>query len=190
VHRVLIGHLGLRCQIQIVPSKLEGFGIAAIEGMSHNACIIASNVAGLTDIIKHEENGLLVEYGDVFQLAHSIEKLINDSRFNYMKVVMIKTSYRDIYKLLILSKKFPIKEIKDNYVVPTFNFKNFIINLFYLINLIIFIIIIMFINQFIINILIVLNHIFIIIATILSILRLLLYYLLINCIIIIYNTIL
>ena len=48
------------------------------EYMASGTPLITSSVGQLTEIIKQDENGLLVEPGDVIALAQAMEKLIND----------------------------------------------------------------------------------------------------------------
>lgn len=61
----------------IIPSISEGFSLVIGESMALGKAIIATNIGGISDLIKHERNGLLVEPGDVKSLAITIEKLYN-----------------------------------------------------------------------------------------------------------------
>lgn len=49
----------------LLPSLEEGLGLVAIEAMALGIPVIASNVGGLKEVITHNENGLLVNPGDV-----------------------------------------------------------------------------------------------------------------------------
>jgi L-malate glycosyltransferase len=59
----------------LVPSEYEPFGLVAIEAMSLQKPVIASNVDGLAEIITNEENGILVPSKDPDAIAASIKKL-------------------------------------------------------------------------------------------------------------------
>ncbi len=69
-----------RCEIVVIPSIFEGFGIVAIEAMACKTPIIATNVPGLNSIIKNGENGLLVPPKDSRKLADAIVNLLNDCK--------------------------------------------------------------------------------------------------------------
>lgn len=67
----------------VMSSHIEGFGLAAVEGMSVGKPFIASDVDGLNDVIRGA--GLLFRHGDDKQLAELITPLINDKEL-YNKV--------------------------------------------------------------------------------------------------------
>lgn len=62
-------------------SKREGLGKCLLEGMIAEKPIIATNTRGPKELIKNEENGLLVDIGDIEQTAKYIELLyLNNSK--------------------------------------------------------------------------------------------------------------
>lgn len=61
------------CDVSIVSSHWEGFGLVAVEGMAAGLPVIASDVDGLNDVVRGA--GVLFEKGNVKQLAQEIEKL-------------------------------------------------------------------------------------------------------------------
>jgi len=63
--------------IFILPSRWEGLPISILEAMATGLPIIASDVGGVSDIIKHEENGILINPNPI-ELANALTKLIND----------------------------------------------------------------------------------------------------------------
>lgn len=64
-------------RIFAMPSLGETFGIAALEAMNIGLPVVASRVGGLSDLIQHNKNGLLVEKQNPQQLAENIIKLLN-----------------------------------------------------------------------------------------------------------------
>lgn len=62
----------------VCPSKRETFGLAPLEAMSYGVPVIASNIKGLTEVVKDEKNGLLFESENAEELAKKIDKLLND----------------------------------------------------------------------------------------------------------------
>lgn len=70
-----------RASLVIVPSRVEPFGNTAVEGLLAARPVIASCVQGLTEIIRHEQNGLLVAPADPADLAAAMERLLADPQF-------------------------------------------------------------------------------------------------------------
>ncbi|WP_230499254.1 glycosyltransferase family 4 protein [Sutcliffiella rhizosphaerae] len=65
------------CDILVVPSLYEPFGIVALEGMAAKKTVIAAKTGGLTSIISDEKNGLLFEPSDAVDLAEKLKHLLN-----------------------------------------------------------------------------------------------------------------
>ncbi len=64
--------------IFVLPSLNEGMGRVLVEAMAAEKPVIASNVGGIPDLVKHGRNGLLVPPGDSEVLADSILQLIRN----------------------------------------------------------------------------------------------------------------
>jgi glycosyltransferase involved in cell wall biosynthesis len=47
--------------LSTMPSHIETFGVAAIEAMARGKAVVASNVGGLPEVVKHRSTGLLVD---------------------------------------------------------------------------------------------------------------------------------
>ncbi|MDB5238796.1 MAG: glycosyltransferase [Candidatus Parcubacteria bacterium] len=65
--------------ISVNPSSMEGWGITSIEANACGTPVIASNVPGLRDSVRHGKNGLLVPHGDVAAFASNIIDLLSDA---------------------------------------------------------------------------------------------------------------
>lgn len=68
------------CDVFVLPSDGEGFGIVYLEAMAHAKPVIAANSRAVPEVVKHGETGLLVDYGNVEQLANSIVTMCLDQR--------------------------------------------------------------------------------------------------------------
>ena len=66
------------CDIFVVPSLSESFGLIFVEAMSWAKPVIACDVCGISDVVKHFESGILVRPKNEYQLAEALAKLIND----------------------------------------------------------------------------------------------------------------
>ena len=62
----------------VLPSLYEGLPLALLEAMASGLPCIATNVAGNSEVISHEENGLLVEPNSPDSLARAIMFLLED----------------------------------------------------------------------------------------------------------------
>lgn len=94
--------------IFVIPSRSEGFPNALLEAMAAGCCCVAFDfIAGPRDIIKKNENGIIIEYANVKILAKEIDLLINDEiKRKYLSINAIKV--RNKY-----SNENIIKEIED-----------------------------------------------------------------------------
>lgn len=61
----------------VFPTYTEGFGRIIVEGGLCGVPTIAYNVGGIPEVINHNNNGVLVEVGNVNQLGNEILKLLN-----------------------------------------------------------------------------------------------------------------
>ena len=64
--------------VVVVPSRFEGFGLTAAEAMAAGLPVVASNVDGLCEVVKHEETGYLVPPENSELLADRIIDLLAD----------------------------------------------------------------------------------------------------------------
>ena len=62
-HQDLLALFGL-VDLVVIPSLIEGFGIVAIEALSRGALVIASDAAGLDEIVRSGENGFQFPAGN------------------------------------------------------------------------------------------------------------------------------
>ncbi len=62
----------------VLPSEAEGFGLVLIEAMAAGIPVVATDVPGIKDVVKHESTGLLVPVRSPDSLAKAIKRLINE----------------------------------------------------------------------------------------------------------------
>jgi len=64
--------------IAVVPSRREAFGISAVEFMRMNVPVVAASVGGLTELIRHEQTGMLAEGLRGEGIAEAVDALARD----------------------------------------------------------------------------------------------------------------
>jgi glycosyltransferase involved in cell wall biosynthesis len=81
VGRVPLGevekHL-VRASVFCMPTKVEPFGIAPIEALTHRIPVVASRIGALPDIVQHGKTGLLVAPDSVDELADALFTLLSN----------------------------------------------------------------------------------------------------------------
>lgn len=74
----VVRQLHQRADVFVLPSRAEGLPVACIEAMAMGTVSIASRITGIPELIEHGVSGLLVEAGDVLDLAAAIALLQAD----------------------------------------------------------------------------------------------------------------
>ena len=62
----------------VMPSFWEGLPLALVHAMGAGLPVVASAVAGVPEVVRHGETGLLVQPGDVDGLANALARLVDD----------------------------------------------------------------------------------------------------------------
>ncbi|MEM7263373.1 MAG: N-acetyl-alpha-D-glucosaminyl L-malate synthase BshA [Planctomycetota bacterium] len=69
------------CDLMLLPSENESFGLVALEAMACGVPVVATARGGLPEVVVHGETGFLTEVGDVEAMAtHSLDLLADSSR--------------------------------------------------------------------------------------------------------------
>lgn len=70
-----------KSKIAILTSNCEGLGMGILESICYkNAVVCTKSDGGITDLVKHEKSGLIVDRNDHEAFARSMEKLMNDDQ--------------------------------------------------------------------------------------------------------------
>jgi glycosyltransferase involved in cell wall biosynthesis len=77
-YREDIGAVLQRCAVVAVPSHWEGFGLVAAEALAAGKPVVASNASSLPEIVRDEQEGLLIAPRDSNALAGAIVRLLQD----------------------------------------------------------------------------------------------------------------
>ncbi|MDW3196945.1 MAG: glycosyltransferase family 4 protein [Cytophagales bacterium] len=76
-HQQVLNHYPLM-DVNILASKMDGFGLTLVEAMALGVPVIGSDFGGIRSVIGDNENGLLFENGDIHGLADQINALLYD----------------------------------------------------------------------------------------------------------------
>ncbi|MDE6859329.1 MAG: glycosyltransferase family 4 protein [Duncaniella sp.] len=110
-----MGYLG-NADVMVLPSYVEGLPISILEGCAFGLPAISTTVGGIPDIIKDENNGILIAPGDVAALATAMRKfienpsLIESYSYNALKAFApyaiheVKEKLRSIYENVLLQE--------------------------------------------------------------------------------------
>jgi glycosyltransferase involved in cell wall biosynthesis len=64
--------------IFVLPSYAEGLPMALLEAMSYALPVVTTPVGGIPGVIRHGENGLLVDPGDIQGITAALASLLQD----------------------------------------------------------------------------------------------------------------
>ena len=62
-----------------LPSRSDSFGLVLLEAWANGCANLAYRAGGIAEVIHHEEDGILVNCGDVEALAIELIKLVRDA---------------------------------------------------------------------------------------------------------------
>lgn len=91
--------------ILLLTSKTEGTPMIVLEAMALNCPVVASNVGGLADIIRSNEDGILVDTRDPTQFSVPCLELLNDA--DKLKSFS-QNAYKKVHEKYCLSSSLPI----------------------------------------------------------------------------------
>ncbi|HXE75803.1 MAG TPA: glycosyltransferase family 4 protein [Candidatus Xenobia bacterium] len=64
------------CDVFVLPSDQEGFGIVYLEAMAHHKPVVASRAGGAPEVVTDGETGLLIEHGNQAALVTALSTLL------------------------------------------------------------------------------------------------------------------
>jgi phosphatidylinositol alpha-mannosyltransferase len=77
----------------VLPSLAEGFGLVLIEAMAAGVPVVATDVPGIRDVLRHDQTGLLARPADPISLAACIGRIVRDQK---LRQRLIETAAADV----------------------------------------------------------------------------------------------
>ena len=91
----------------LLPSQSESFGLVALEAMSAEVPVVASNIGGLPEVVEHGATGYLHDAGDTAGFVSSVLKLLSNER---LRRTMGRRARR------VAKQRFSTDEMVDRYI--------------------------------------------------------------------------
>ncbi len=73
-----VRHFYAALDVFAMPSRTDSFGIVFLEAWANGLPVVAASAGGVREVVRHDQTGLLVPFGDHERLAESLHALIAD----------------------------------------------------------------------------------------------------------------
>lgn len=95
------------CDLFVMPSEKESFGLAALEAMACEVPVISSNTGGLPELILQGKTGFMSNVGDVEDMARNALFILSDENLPAFKAAALERAKEfDIHNILPKYEKF------------------------------------------------------------------------------------
>lgn len=94
--------------VGVVPSRYEEFGLVIAEFMQMHVPVIAADVGGVRETVRHEINGLLVPSGDASAAAGAVRRMMDDAP---MRERLVAQGYVDTLDLTVSKGVLPLVRV-------------------------------------------------------------------------------
>lgn len=92
--------------IQAKKGDTEGLGVVLLEAIACGTPVIGTNIGGISDIIKNNQTGLLVEQKNSEQLGEAVIKLLENKKIRKQLIKNAQKHIKDIFSWEVVSEKF------------------------------------------------------------------------------------
>ena len=95
----------VKSDLFLMTSLWEGFSIALLEAMATGLPIIATEVGGNSEAIKHNKTGLLIPKNNIGETINAISQLIENSEKRIMLGIQARIKFYKQHTIEIMMKK-------------------------------------------------------------------------------------
>src|SRR5262249_32736437 len=94
----MVFHQMNKATLVVIPSRIEGFGLVALEAALMARPVVAMRVGGLSEVVVHEETGLLVEQDAVGGITKAILFLLGRPQTANMFGAAARRRAQEVFK--------------------------------------------------------------------------------------------
>jgi glycosyltransferase involved in cell wall biosynthesis len=92
--------------IFVLPSRSEGLPLTLIEAMAHGKAIVANRITSVSECVSDNVSGLLVNQGDVYSLATTIRRLIEDPALCVRLAAGARAAYETNFQFSMMAERY------------------------------------------------------------------------------------
>lgn len=103
------------CDLFIMPSESESFGLAALEAMACQVPVISTNTGGLPELNVNGVTGFMSNVGDTDDMAANALKILKDNNVlqQFKQNAMKRAAEFDIHKILPLYENYYLRVVEE-----------------------------------------------------------------------------
>ncbi len=99
--------LMMNCDVFVLPSEIEAFGISLIEAMACKKPVVVTNIGAFTEIVKHKETGIIIPLHSPQDIAEAIIELFKNPDLRYKIGLFARKE---------IENRFDIAKISEDYL--------------------------------------------------------------------------
>lgn len=103
--RADVGRILAAADVFCLPSRHEGLPVSLLEGMAAGLPCVATRVGGVPELVRHGENGLLVEAAAPAALAAALERVVSDRALAQRLGAAAQTTVEERFSLAAAARR-------------------------------------------------------------------------------------
>jgi glycosyltransferase involved in cell wall biosynthesis len=95
-----------QADIFVLPSRTEGVSNALLEAMAYGIPCVATSIGGNTDLIRHNENGLLINPDSEADLVEALLRLVDDATLRQNVGILARQTVQNEYSMDSVAERY------------------------------------------------------------------------------------